>query len=449
MIEVIYNEETARAKENAEIVKLPKNVRQIGEIKSRQKIYMEDYVYTFLKKIARNPHGDETAAILYGSCHWTEQGVYLFIRSALQIRDLELSPEHIRLDDKVWSQVYEDGKKYFPEQEIVGWFASFPGFSMQINEEIRKTHLNHFGGNDKVLFLMEPGEMEEAFYAYENNQMVRILGHYIYYEKNEPMQTYMIDMSENKSIEETEGLGDRAVADFRKTVNEKKQEVPVEKEKNKIARTRWLAGACSAAAMLIVGVGYLNQYREATDLTKVQNREVLTTETVHKEMADQPLISSAQLENGNTSLMKEQAGMEEETSVLEKETDEENTEKEQIVEREQNKDSEIEEGEERFQNDTELFEDSSTLDTEQGGESEESGLHTGANTTRKSTTKEETSAAVAGKTISYTIQKGDTLTSICQERYGTIQRIEEICRLNGISSEDLIFAGQKLLLPEQ
>lgn len=208
MIEVIYNEETARAKENAEIVKLPKNVRQIGEIKSRQKIYMEDYVYTFLKKIARNSHGDETAAILYGSCHWTEQGVYLFIRSALQIRNLELSPEHIRLDDKVWSQVYEDGKKYFPEQEIVGWFASFPGFSMQINEEIRKTHLNHFGGNDKVLFLMEPGEMEEAFYAYENNQMVRILGHYIYYEKNDPMQNYMIDMSDNKSIEETEGVGD-------------------------------------------------------------------------------------------------------------------------------------------------------------------------------------------------------------------------------------------------
>ena len=108
MIEVIYKEETDNTKENAECVKLPNNVRQIGEIKGQKKIYMEDYVYTFLKKIARNPHGDEVAAILFGSCHWTSQGDYIFIRSALQIRDLELSPEHIRFDDKVWGQVYED-----------------------------------------------------------------------------------------------------------------------------------------------------------------------------------------------------------------------------------------------------------------------------------------------------------------------------------------------------
>ena len=98
MIEVIYKEETDNTKENAECVKLPNNVRQIGEIKGQKKIYMEDYVYTFLKKIARNPHGDEVAAILFGSCHWTSQGDYIFIRSALQIRDLELSPEHIRFE---------------------------------------------------------------------------------------------------------------------------------------------------------------------------------------------------------------------------------------------------------------------------------------------------------------------------------------------------------------
>ena len=58
MIEVIYKEETDTTKETAEYVKLPNNVRQIGEIKGKKKIYMEDYVYTFLKKIARNPHGD-------------------------------------------------------------------------------------------------------------------------------------------------------------------------------------------------------------------------------------------------------------------------------------------------------------------------------------------------------------------------------------------------------
>ena len=62
--------------------------------------------------------------------------------------------------------------------------------------------------------------------------------------------------------------------------------------------------------------------------------------------------------------------------------------------------------------------------------------------------KEEQQAAADIKTITYMIQRGDTLTSICQKRYGMISRIDEICQLNGISPEDIIYAGGKLLLPE-
>ena len=52
MIEVIYKEETDTTKETAEYVKLPNNVRQIGEIKGKKKIYMEDYVYLSLIHIS-------------------------------------------------------------------------------------------------------------------------------------------------------------------------------------------------------------------------------------------------------------------------------------------------------------------------------------------------------------------------------------------------------------
>ena len=44
--------------------------------------------------------------------------------------------------------------------------------------------------------------------------------------------------------------------------------------------------------------------------------------------------------------------------------------------------------------------------------------------------------------------RGDTMTSICKNKYGSIQRLDEICRLNGIAPDDIIYAGQKLMLPE-
>ena len=49
MIEIIYKEEQKKAEGNEEFFEVPKNIRQIGEIKGHQKIYIEDYAYTFLK----------------------------------------------------------------------------------------------------------------------------------------------------------------------------------------------------------------------------------------------------------------------------------------------------------------------------------------------------------------------------------------------------------------
>ena len=51
MIEIIYKEDQKKAEGNEEYFQIPNNIRQIGEIKGQQKIYIEDYAYTFLKKI--------------------------------------------------------------------------------------------------------------------------------------------------------------------------------------------------------------------------------------------------------------------------------------------------------------------------------------------------------------------------------------------------------------
>ncbi|MFR4895036.1 MAG: LysM peptidoglycan-binding domain-containing protein [Blautia hansenii] len=48
---------------------------------------------------------------------------------------------------------------------------------------------------------------------------------------------------------------------------------------------------------------------------------------------------------------------------------------------------------------------------------------------------------------SYTIQPGDTITKISIRNYGNTKKIGEICELNSLSETDLIYPGQKILLP--
>ena len=49
--------------------------------------------------------------------------------------------------------------------------------------------------------------------------------------------------------------------------------------------------------------------------------------------------------------------------------------------------------------------------------------------------------------ISYIIRPGDTLYQISLEKYGTMDKINEICRMNGISEDELIYPGQIIVLP--
>ena len=47
----------------------------------------------------------------------------------------------------------------------------------------------------------------------------------------------------------------------------------------------------------------------------------------------------------------------------------------------------------------------------------------------------------------YTVKFGDTLADICNRYYGSADRLQELCDLNGITNPNAILPGQKLVLP--
>ena len=56
-----------------------------------------------------------------------------------------------------------------------------------------------------------------------------------------------------------------------------------------------------------------------------------------------------------------------------------------------------------------------------------------------------TSSAEAG--TSYVIKPGDTLYQISISRYGTMEKVADICRANGLTEEEIIYPGQIIVLP--
>ena len=60
----------------------------------------------------------------------------------------------------------------------------------------------------------------------------------------------------------------------------------------------------------------------------------------------------------------------------------------------------------------------------------------------------EADAQADTKTVSYTVQRGDSLAAICRRQYGNADRVNEIAALNQISDPNHLIPGQKILLPE-
>ena len=195
MVEIIYNKE--EKKKTGQIIdfRLPRNIRQIGEPGRYKKIYIEDYVSTYLKRLTGQQETEGKAAVLLGRYETIGDGLVLFISGAMELKQEPPCGEELLIRQNAWEEVLKEKKQYFPDLEPVGWYISRNGFSVGLNHALIKTHLAFFEESNRVLYVMDGIEREDAFYMNENGCMNRQKGYYMYYTKNPYMQTYMIEES--------------------------------------------------------------------------------------------------------------------------------------------------------------------------------------------------------------------------------------------------------------
>lgn len=420
MIEVIYKEDTTEQEAVQESFSMPRNVRQIGLANGDYRIYIEDYVYTFLCSLAEDekPEGQGSVAVLTGEIQWTADMTCIFIKGAIAADGMEAAAEHIDFSEKLWQKLQEDKDQYFPEQEIVGWFFAQPQIAMEITELFVKVHLRHFGG-EKILMLMDPGEREDAFFRYDGGMMAKLSGYYIYYEKNSQMQTYMIERSQKEGGEASEEVEDRAVRNFRKIIDSKN---PEERGEEKTSVFSYAATVCLALAVLVAGVGFYRNQQEKTEVpedyraasasvvqitpavTEPVRRVSVSPKAVQtqKPLQTQKPVQTQEAVRG-TPVPTETTQKREKISIT---PEPRSSKKQSVSEATQKKDNKTEE---------------------------------------KKT--EETSVAAGNPGETYVIRPGDTLYQISLNRYGTVAAMEQICALNGISANEIIYPGQVIVLP--
>ncbi len=409
---------------------LPKNVRQIGEIQQDKKVYLEDYVITFIRRMEKETQEKCCLGILVGSVEQEEEGSLVFVRGALL---LEAGEEA----DKAWKLTEEEKEKNFPDTRVVGCFMTGAP-----DEAGSKEMISLLPEQPLLIFHIQEGE--ETVYWFWENQYQKLKGYFIFYERNPQMQKYMAEHCSPRKVEKEDGKEeDGAIVSFRKKVAQKDRI-------GKASGTRYLASSFLVLTIFVLGMTILNNYDKMKQIEEAMSRmtvemsepsQAVPAETDGAESVSAQTVSAAAENPEEAEANIEEGGQEEATEEAAEAAarEEWETEWEETQETEGETDSEV-------SAEADLTDASSSHILQERNyslEDPEEALEMGA----LGKTDEILEAASRQSQPVYTIRYGDTLADISARYYGSLDKVEEICELNGIDDANLIVPGEKIVLP--
>lgn len=432
---------------------LPKNVRQIGNVNDTPKIYVEDYVDTFFSQLCEKSGEEAVGAFLIGDFQKTEEEEYVYIYGAVRMQGLKKDGIDYVIDESTWKKAYEDCKQYFEDGEMLGWFVARPGAVLTLEKSITKLHRKSFPKKNTIFVLKDSVEKDEMYYVHKFNDLLPIEGHYTYYEKNPCMQNYMISTRKKNGATPTETVEDRAAKDFRGAVRQREERM----RQRRTARAMYSLSACLVLIVIIMGVSTMNRFDKSKS---------------GQDGSDNPSNLVAQGDDGaDKENVAGKDGQGEDGQAVE-------TSGNVTTVTGNDKNGGADGGKDAGQAKDDDQGSTGQADASQGdgqggsggqgddgqaGVSQEGGQvgsdgqggegQPGSAPGQPGDASGQENGGQAGGTGEngsngiYIVEQGDTLALISKKMYGDISHIEEICKVNGLEDGNLIFIGQKLVLP--
>ena len=475
--------------------KLPKNVRQIGDPDQVVRLYVEDYVNTYLKRLY--PSGRQTmrVGVLLGSVEQYDGTPYIFIDGAMELEDVETEGEKILFSESSWKKLYSAMETAFPKRTVQGWFLC-GGPSSQLSPlNYWKQHSQYFAGKNQLMYLNHGLEGEEAVYVTSEDGFYRLKGHYIYYERNQMMQDYMISRKDVRRVES--GSHEKVIKDFRQRMTARKEQAGA---RQRTAGVLGMACGILSVAVLAGGVVLMNNYQ------KMRQMEGVLASVLPVGVSDWQEYQE-ELEEAPDFIIEERpgnvyptAGTEDGGQAANGQAADDQTAGSQIIDGQaaggQAVNGQAAVGQDNLGTGAETGTEAGAgagQGTEEGaGMGAGSGAETGTTPSPETMSSEDAfssgqvsqapldnlvgmgkesepekqeevlgegdaketilppvdyDAAEANGYRIYEIGEGETLYGICWKEYGDLSRLEEICRLNALEDVDHILAGQRLILP--
>lgn len=398
--------ENRRTNEKAEdTATFPRNFRQIGTPEGEKHIFIEDYVYTYLHPAFLGMN-ERRVCILVGRTETHGKNTNIYVNGAFELPEIAYCGTAPVFQEKIRTGICSLIKRYFDGSTLLGWFYDEKGTAPCLTPELERILKNFFGGNNRLLLLSDSLEKEETLYIYEDGAVHKKEGYYIYYERNQAMQEYMIVSRKDTPQEvKPEEVRDEALKNYRELVlNRPKKNFQLPAFHSLV----YGSGLLVVIAIIVVGISMFNNYEKMKKLE--------TAVSVMEQKNDSSGTDLALDTETQTKLVIEDLAGQVEP------TEKENAENLQVA-------------------DNTAAQDNTTAPDNTAAPDNTSDQAASAST------QPQSEAEIILQQGYYIVQPGDSMISISKKIYQDASHVADLCAANGIENVDNIKVGEKLILP--
>ncbi len=96
------------------------------------------------------------------------------IQACIPGENAEEAGAHVTFTQGTWEHIYQVKDKEFPDDRIVGWYHSHPGFGIFLSDHDAFIHKNFFASPGQVAWVFDPHSDEEGCFGWVSGQIERL-----------------------------------------------------------------------------------------------------------------------------------------------------------------------------------------------------------------------------------------------------------------------------------
>lgn len=442
-------------------MELPKNLIQMGKPDRTHKIFVEDYIISYIKEWNRESDGQPAGIALYGQVYKESNYKYYFMYGASRIEGLDRRGPYLSQSDR--EEINNVGNRYFEEYSFLGWcivreelpetiFLDTRGKAIEVNG-----YACFFEKNESMLnFMLEMDEREKRCARQAENNLENAVIDNAWADASPAAQDGQADgQTETNAFQGEYGGNYRSLplenriaaakrasdknAALEKTASYKKKNRQMIKHLERMK----IAAAAMFTVLCVIGITTINDPDKIEEM-QVAARQVITdlsqqkipdAENDNALTANGSAHTAGSATNGTGITGTTVAATGGNTATA-------------------NGTPTTANGANTTGGNTATANDNAPATNATGTSGTTTGnsadvtppdaFPTGTNGTTTGTTG---TTQTATQPTSYTIMRGDTLNAICRRKYGDLGMVKQVCELNGIKNPNNIEVGQTILLP--